>query len=240
MAGRDNSGYISKDEVGQPNGVPQLDAQGKLPSGILPTSTLSATDLTVHAANAAAHGSFAPLVHVHTYQAVIEKGQANGYAGLDATGKVPSAQLPTPAATVLYGVQVVLHPPYLAASAAATNLAANTFSAVGDPNYRQMVDLRGMTKLRVQGRIGGSLVAATRLRVQYHVGGDPAVATGDAGWQTLGDTAGPHVLNGMFYSAELTVPAGAQVNNCLVRVGLFGGDGAADPTITAAILNFYP
>lgn len=125
------------------------------------------------------------------------------------------------------------------ASAAATNLASNTFNAVSDPSYRYMVDLRGCTKVRIQGRIGAALVAATKLRVQYHTGVNPAVASGDAGWTTLADTAGSHTVNTMFYSAEISVPAGAQINDCLVRVGLFSGDGAADPTITACILNFY-
>lgn len=134
----------------------------------------------------------------------------------------------------------VLHHPLMAASAAATNLAASTFSAVSDPSLRQMTDLRGLTKVRIQGRIGGSLVAATRLRVQYHTGGNPAVATGDAGWTTLAESAGSHTLSTMFYSAEIAVPAGAQVNDVLIRVGLFGGDGVADPTITCCILNFYP
>lgn len=136
-------------------------------------------------------------------------------------------------------VSVDLLAPNTAASAAATNLAANTFNAVSDPNYRRMVDLRGKTHVRIMGRFGGAVVAATRLRVQYHTGGNPAVVTGDAGWQTLAESAGSHTVNAMFYSAEIPVPAGAQINNCLVRVGIFGGDGAADPTLTCAVLNFY-
>jgi hypothetical protein len=43
----------------------------------------------------------------------------------------------------------------------------------------------------------------------------------------------------MFYTAELAVPAGAQINDCLVRVGIWSGNGTADPTITACLLNFY-
>ena len=125
------------------------------------------------------------------------------------------------------------------ASAAATNLAANTFSAVSDPNYRQFHDLRGLTKVRIQGRFGGTVVAATRLRFQYHLGGNPAIATGDAGWVTFAESAGSHTLNTMFYSAELSIPVAAQANNVLLRVGIFGGDGVADPTITCAILNVY-
>lgn len=115
----------------------------------------------------------------------------------------------------------------------------NAFNAVNDPNYRSMVDLRGRTKVRVVGRIGGALVAATKLRVQYHTGGNPAVASGDGGWTTLAETAGSHTLATLFYTAEIAVPAGAQINNCLIRVGLLSGDGAADPTMTACVLNFY-
>jgi hypothetical protein len=135
---------------------------------------------------------------------------------------------------------VVLHHPHMAASAIATNLALNTFNAVSDPSFRQMMDLRGYTKVRIQGRIGGTLVAATKIRIQYHTGGNPAVLTGDAGWTTLADTAGSHTVNVMFYSAEIAVPAGAQVNDVQIRCGLFSGDGAADPTVTCCICNFYP
>jgi hypothetical protein len=133
-----------------------------------------------------------------------------------------------------------LLPAWGTASAAATNLAVNVFNAVSDPNFRQMVDLRGKTKLRIMGRIGAALAAATKLRLQYHTSGNPAIATGDAGWTTLADTAGGHTVNTLFYSAELLVPAGAQINDCLVRVGLFSGDGTADPTITCCMVNFYP
>lgn len=128
----------------------------------------------------------------------------------------------------------------MAASAVATNLAANAFNAVSDPNLRQIHDLRSQAKLRIQGRIGGTLVAATKLRVQYHLGGDPAVSSGDAGWKTLADSAGAHTVNAMFYSAEAVVPAEAQINNLLLRVGLFSGDGVADPTVTCCVLNLYP
>jgi hypothetical protein len=136
--------------------------------------------------------------------------------------------------------QVTLLHPLMAASAPATNLAAATAASVSDPNLRQMVDFRGVNSLRVLGRIGGSLVAATKLRVQYHVGGNPAVADGDGGWTTLVDSAGGHTLDTLFYTAEAAVPAGAQINHVLVRAQLYDGDGAADPTISACVLNVYP
>ena len=129
--------------------------------------------------------------------------------------------------------------PLMAASAVATNNALNAVNAVSDPNLRQMANLSGITKARIQGRIGGTLAPATKIRLQYHLGGNPAVATGDAGWTTLADTAGAHTTGVMFYSGELVVPAAARVNNVLIRPVIFSGDGAADPTITACVVNFY-
>ena len=125
------------------------------------------------------------------------------------------------------------------ASAAATNNAVGVFTAVTDPNFRAVVDLRGYTKLRFQGRIGGAVVAAIKIRIQYHTSGNPNIVSGDAGWTTLADSAGTHGLNVPFYTAELAVPAGAQIEACVIRAGIFAGDGAADPTMTACILNFY-
>ena len=65
-------------------------------------------DLAAHAAAADPHSSYATdadlIGHAaaadpHTvYQRESEKGAANGYAGLDATGKVPAGQLPAVAA----------------------------------------------------------------------------------------------------------------------------------------------
>jgi len=132
-----------------------------------------------------------------------------------------------------------LQSPGDAASAAATNLALNTVNAVSDPNYRRLLDLRSLTKLKIMGRFGGTVVAATKMRIQYHTSGNPAIATGDAGWTTLADSAGSHTVGTLFYTAELAVPAGAQINDCQIRAVIFSGDGAADPTLTACVCNFY-
>jgi hypothetical protein len=102
-----------------------------------------------------------------------------------------------------------------------------------------MVDMRGKTKMTILGRFGGTVVAATKLRVQYHLSNNPAIATGDVGWTTLGDSAGSHTVNTFFYSAEIAIPLVAQINPVQIRVGIFGGDGVADPTITSCVLNFY-
>ena len=134
---------------------------------------------------------------------------------------------------------VIFHHAMMAASAIATNLTVNTANAVSDPNLRQFVDLRGMSRCRIHGRIGGSVNAATRIRLQYHTGGNIAVASNDAGWQTLAETAGSHTVNVMFQTVELVLPISVQIQRCLVRPILFSGDGAADPTITCCIVNFY-
>lgn len=174
-----------------------------------------------------------------------------GPPGADSTVPGPEGPRGLPGADGAQGIQgqtgpsgpskthVVLHHPLMVASAVATNLALNTFNAVSDPSLRQIVNLTGCTKVRLVGRIGGTLTAVTKLRVQYHLGANPAVVTGDAGWVTLLDTAGAHTVSVMFYTAEIAVPAAAQVNNVLVRVGLFSGDGVADPTITCCTLSFY-
>lgn len=134
---------------------------------------------------------------------------------------------------------VTLHHPFMSPTAAAANNLAAAFVAVSDPSLRQMTDLRFATKGRMQARIGGSLDASTKIRLQYHLGGNPAVGTADPGWVTLFTSAGGHLLNQMFYSPEFVIPEVARVNDVLVRAGIFGGNGVADPTITCCVLNLY-
>jgi hypothetical protein len=139
-----------------------------------------------------------------------------------------------------YGRNVSLKDAATAASAIATNLAANTLNCVSDPNYRVMTNLKGMTKLRLQGRLGGTIATTTTIRLQYHTGGNVAIATGDAGWTTLATSAGSHTTGTMFYTAEAAIPAAAQINDVLVRACIFSGDGTQDPTLTQAQINVYP
>lgn len=119
------------DEKGVANGYASLDATGKVPSSQLPApgatnldaltdvaisspasgqvlkhngtqfvnATLAAGDLPSHT------HAIADVTNLQTSldakQETSEKGAANGYAGLDATGKVPSSQLPATGATNL-------------------------------------------------------------------------------------------------------------------------------------------
>jgi hypothetical protein len=139
-----------------------------------------------------------------------------------------------------YGREVVLKDLSTAASAAATNLALNTLNCVSDPNYRTITNLKGMTKIRLLGRFGGTLVNATTMRIQYSTSANPAIATGDASWATLATSAGTHTTGTYFYTAEFAIPAAAQINNVQLRACIFSGDSFADPTLTAAKLNIYP
>lgn len=116
-------------------------------------------------------------------------------------------------------------------TAQAANLAAGATNAVNDPSLRAMVDLRGVVTLKVLARIGSTLVVATKVRLQFHTGGNPNIATTDAGWTVMGTSAGSHVVNTLF-EFDVTVPAAAQIPNCLLRPVMFDGDGVADPTIT--------
>ena len=139
-----------------------------------------------------------------------------------------------------YGRDIVLKDLSTAASAVATNLALNTLNCVSDPNYRTITSLKGMTKIRFMGRFGGTVVAATTIRIQYSTSANPAIATGDASWTTLTTSAGSHTTGTYFYTAEAVIPAAAQISNVQIRACIFSGDGAADPTLTAAKLNVYP
>ena len=119
------------DEKGVANGYASLDASGKVPSSQLPSPGASALDdLTDVAITSPASGQVirhngtqfvnaalaAGDLPAHTHaiadvtnlqtslnakQETSQKGAANGYAGLDSTGKVPSSQLPATGATNL-------------------------------------------------------------------------------------------------------------------------------------------
>lgn len=180
--------------------------------------------------------SWIPATNIRGPQGPPGTNGAPGSQGIQGIPGTPGAEGPS---GPVQSIVVPLVMPLTTASAAATNLALNAFSAVSDPNLRCMVDLRSMTKCKIVGRIGGTLTAAVRIRLQYHAGGAIGVATGDAGWTTLAESAGGHTLNTMFETAELSVPAPAQIQNCLIRAGLFSGDGVADPTITCCVVRFY-
>ncbi len=100
-----HTGYQKESEKAAANGYASLDATTKVPFAQLPTGTgASQVAIGNHAhaglydpAGTAASGDSAHVsaADPHTgYQKETEKGQANGYASLDGTGKVPAAQLP--------------------------------------------------------------------------------------------------------------------------------------------------
>lgn len=88
-------GAIPTSEKGAVNGVASLDGTGKVPTSQLPTSTAPVTsvngDIGAVVLDAADVGAIPTS----------DKGIANGVASLDATGKVPTSQLPASTAPVL-------------------------------------------------------------------------------------------------------------------------------------------
>jgi hypothetical protein len=134
------------------------------------------------------------------------------------------------------GFSYPLYPLYLVQSAAAVNNGPTTFTPIADPGYRAFVNLRGITKVRFIGRLGGTLHASTVMRIQYNTSSDPTILTG---WATLADSPGGHTSGLEFDSGEINVPSGAQILNCQLRLGIYGGNSAADPTLYGCVLNFY-
>lgn len=150
----------------------------------------------------------------------------------------PEGPQGVPGSGAVASAHVVLQSLQMSASAAATNNGASTFTAVGDPNFRQVIfTTAAISTVFLQGRLGGTVAAGTKLRVQYAPTTDMNLGTSDSAWATLIDSAGSHTANVSFLSTA-AVPGGAIGATCLLRCGIYGGDGAADPTITACILNF--
>lgn len=94
-------GALPADTKGRPDGVAQLDADGKVPSAQLPDMDYDAAGSAAAVQqNLTAHTNDRNNPHrVTAAQAgavpASEKGKANGVAQLDASGKVPTTQLPT-------------------------------------------------------------------------------------------------------------------------------------------------
>lgn len=75
-----------KDEKGQADGYAPLDSIGVVPLVHLPTTVVTDSVLSTHAAASDPHTG---------YQLESEKGAVNGYAELDSDGYVPVGQLPS-------------------------------------------------------------------------------------------------------------------------------------------------
>lgn len=95
------AGYQPVSAKGQPGGYAALDSNGQVPSAAIPAqgSTPDATSSTKGVVRLTGHlGGTAdsPTVPgLADKESTANKGQANGYAPLDGTGKVPTANLPS-------------------------------------------------------------------------------------------------------------------------------------------------
>lgn len=101
-----HAGYEKQMEKGMANGYAPLDGTGKVPQGNLPaidfpvtSVNMQAGDVVLAAADVGAEAAGAVAAHAGAsdphpgYQRESEKGTANGYASLDADGRVPDAQI---------------------------------------------------------------------------------------------------------------------------------------------------
>lgn len=97
------SGYQSVAQKGQPGGYAVLDSNGQIPSSAIPaqgsvpdanSSTKGVIRLTGHLGGTADSPTVPGLADK---ESTTNKGQPNGYAPLDGTGKVPTANLPAAA-----------------------------------------------------------------------------------------------------------------------------------------------
>ena len=142
------------------------------------------------------------------------------------------------AETIVKFLHVPIIDPWGTASSASPALAAATWDDLDDPNFRRILDLRGVVRMGIMGRLTAN-VPLTQIRVQFHTGGVITVLTTDDDWHTLNSSWGSHTADALWYEQSHTVPDGACVDGCISRVGLYGGDGVASPQITCCILHFY-
>ncbi|ARB11442.1 minor tail protein [Streptomyces phage ToastyFinz] len=110
-------GAVPDTAPGAPNGVAQLDAAGKVPAEQLPTGTGGGAVDSVNGETGvvvldAADVGASPTGHTHTAAAVgalatTARGAANGVASLDASTRVPIAQLPAAAGRNMWTPQAL-------------------------------------------------------------------------------------------------------------------------------------
>lgn len=133
-------------------------------------------------------------------------------------------------------LSVVLHHPKMDPTAPAAGLGSGVWEAVDDPDLRQVVDLRGCDSVKIHGRLSGTICNDNKIRVQYNVSDVAADTAGK--WHTLATSRGQHTLDEMFWTSGRSVPDDAQIENCILRAGIYDGDGVADPQISCCILSF--
>jgi hypothetical protein len=152
-----------------------------------------------------------------------------------ADGSVTAAKL---ASALLPRLCIHLWSPGPATATPTVNVPALTFVEVEATSKltRRIVDLRGITKFRMQGMLANGPSTANKLRVEYKNSTDLTTTTG---WSVLCTSAGTHANTTWFDTGELTMPVGADIVNCQLRAGIYDGNGVADPALQACVLSFY-
>jgi hypothetical protein len=134
-------------------------------------------------------------------------------------------------------VQIVLWHRGWGLTAAATNIDMGEVVAPNDADLRLVVDLRGMTCVKLQGRLSSN-VAQNKLGVQYST--NMNFSAGGGHWIEMVSSKGNHTGGVTFWTAEYEIPDEAQKEEVMIRPVIMDGDGAADPAIGFCILNVSP
>jgi hypothetical protein len=162
------------------------------------------TNLVGDLAGKEAAGTAAAAVAAHAaaadphagYQLESEKGAANGYASLDAGGKVPSAQLP--AAGSDPWTYVVLGSDFISSNATAVNVTGLNFTPAANTRY----EIQGMFLLRT-----ATATVGPRPGVAWPTGMTDGVAMLD-----LTSAAGTRVVQNGNVNAAVLAPVGGLPN----------------------------
>lgn len=170
------------------------------------------------------------------YQAVSQKGQANGYASLGADGKVPSSELPASQGGGGAG-QLALP---IAANAAAvtwTNMPLAATFWNGSHRHVLKADLSSYTQARlVVNKQGTAGAAASKLILRYRTTFSATVGDySDIGTSEV--SVAVNVQNSCLASNWINLAAGAIADVFIAVVGS-GGDGALDPIFGSIVAQF--
>lgn len=248
-----------------------LDTLNELAAALGDDANFAATMTTALAGKAASghnhDGTYEPAGTVAThsaaadphtgYQKESEKGQANGYAALDANSRVPIAQLAsgTPNGTKFIRDDGTLQTPSgggggstspklaivfhgdATANVTLTNQAnAEQFLGNSDRNIKQ-VDLTDFTEYRLCARVVTASASANspRLYAQYHTSFTTTVAThSDLG---ASEVALSLAAAGAVKTAWTAIVAGAKAD-VFLTVMQNGGNGSADPALGNVEVQF--
>ncbi|MFE4333962.1 collagen-like protein [Streptomyces sp. NPDC056831] len=185
-------GAVPSTAAGAAGGVAQLDASGKVPAAQLPTSSgggavTSVNTQTGDVVLAAADVGAATAAHTHTAAqvgalATTARAAANGVASLDASTKIPIAQLPAAAGRNMWTPQALGFAAWSVDPAQVANPTGGAKAAVIQRLYMSGVNITESTQVNrvvifARGWAGSTAVPAARFYVGIYNEAGSRVAT---------------------------------------------------------------